>query len=110
LSLLYATGLRPAEAVALELADFDLVNAQLRVRSGKGRKPQPVSLPASALPALHDWLQARGPEPGSLFCSVLKKRRLVRDPQGQLQGLSGSAPGHLQGALAQGRHLAPRSP
>jgi hypothetical protein len=28
--------------------------------------------PSSALPALQDWLQARGLEPGPLFCSVLK--------------------------------------
>jgi integrase len=32
LSLLYASGLRRAEAIALQLADLDLVNAQLRVR------------------------------------------------------------------------------
>jgi integrase len=63
----------------------------MRVRRGKGRKPRPVSLPTSALPALQDWLEMRGDEPGSLFCAVLKNGRLVRDPQGQLQGLSGSA-------------------
>jgi integrase len=91
LSLLYASGLRRAEGVALELADFDLPSGQLRVRRGKGRKPRPVSLPASALPALRDWLEVRGSEPGPLFCAVLKNGRLVRDPQRQLQGLSGSA-------------------
>ena len=91
LSLLYASGLRRAEAVALELADIDQITGLLRVRQGKGRKPRPVSLPASALPALQDWLEARGSEPGPLFCPVLKNGRLVRDPQGQLQGLSGSA-------------------
>jgi integrase len=91
LSLLYATGLRRAEAVALDLADLDQVTGQLRVRQGKGRKPRPVSLPASALPALRDWLQARGAEPGPLFCAVLKNGRLVREPDGRLQGLSGSA-------------------
>jgi integrase len=36
LSLLYASGLRRAEAVALELADLDQVGGQLRVRHGKG--------------------------------------------------------------------------
>jgi integrase len=91
LSLLYASGLRRAEAVALELADLDPVTGQLRVRRGKGRKPRPVSLPASALPALQDWLQVRGNEPGPLFCAVLKNGRLVREPDGRLQGLSGSA-------------------
>jgi integrase len=91
LSLLYASGLRRAEAVALEVADFDPISGQLRVRRGKGRKPRSISLPVSALPALQDWLEARGDEPGPLFCAVLKNGRLVRDPQRQLQGLSGSA-------------------
>jgi integrase/recombinase XerD len=87
LSLLYASGLRRAEAVALELSDLDQVSGQLRVRRGKGRKPRPVS----ALPALQDWLKVRVDEPGPLFSAVLKNGHLVRDPQGQLQGLSGSA-------------------
>jgi integrase len=91
LSLLYASGLRRAEAVALELADLDPVGGQLRVRHGKGRKPRLVSLPASALPALQAWLEVRGLEPGPLFSAVLKNGRLVRDPRGQLQPLSGSA-------------------
>jgi integrase len=91
LSLLYASRLRRAEAVALEPADLDQVTGQLRDRQGKGRKPWPVSLPASALPALQDWLEVQGSEPGPLFSAVLKNGRLVRDPHWQLQGLSGSA-------------------
>jgi integrase len=91
LSLLYGSGLRRAEAVALELADLDQITGQLRVRQGKGRKPRPVSLPASALPSLQDWLQVRGDEPGPLFSAVIKNGRLVREPDGRLQGLSGSA-------------------
>jgi integrase len=70
---------------------LDEGKGQLRVRRGKGRKPRLVSLPASALPALKDWLEVRGDEPGPLFCAVLKNGRLVRDPHGQLQELSGSA-------------------
>jgi integrase len=73
LSLLYASGLRRAEAVALELADLDLVSGQLRVRRGKGRKPRPVALPVSALPALQDWLEVRGSERGALFCAVQER-------------------------------------
>jgi integrase len=64
---------------------------RLSVRRGKARKPRPVSLPTSALPSLQDWLQVRGNEPGPLFCAVLKNGRLVREPDGRLQGLSGSA-------------------
>jgi integrase len=61
------------------------------VRRGKGRKPRLVSLPASALPSLQDWLEVRSDEPGPLFSAVLKNGRLVRNSQGQLQPLSGSA-------------------
>jgi integrase/recombinase XerD len=50
-----------------------------------------VSLPYSALPALQGWLETRGSEPAPLFCAVFKNGRLVRNPPGQLQGLSGSA-------------------
>jgi integrase len=77
--------------VALELTDLNPVSGQLQVRRGKGRKPRSVSLPASALPALQDWLKVRGSEPGPLFSAVLKNGRLVRQPDGRLQGLSGSA-------------------
>jgi integrase len=79
LALAYSCGLRRSEAVATDLADLDLVGGELRVRRGKGRKPRQVTLPPSALPALEDWLQARGSEPGPLFCPVLKSGRLLRE-------------------------------
>src|ERR1700738_4226754 len=87
LALAYSCGLRRAEAVAIDLADFDSVSGELRVRRGKGRKPRQLTLPPSALPAIQDWLQARGPEPGPLFCPVLKSGRLLRDSD-QLARLS----------------------
>jgi integrase len=59
--------------VALERADLNLFSGQLLVRHGKGRKPRLVSLPASALPALQDWLEVRGGDPGPLFSAVLKR-------------------------------------
>jgi integrase len=40
---------------------------------------------------LRDWLEVRGDESGPLFCAVLKNGRLVREPDGRLQGLRGSA-------------------
>jgi integrase-like protein len=76
-----------------ELADLDLVNCQLRVRRGKGRKPRPVPLRASTLPALQDWLEVHGPEPGSLFCAVLKNGRLVRARRGSCSRRVGPRPG-----------------
>jgi integrase len=77
LALAYSCGLRRAETVAIDLADIDMVSGELRVRRGKGRKPRQLTLPPSALPALQDWLQVRGSEPGPLFCPVLKSGRLL---------------------------------
>jgi integrase len=90
LALAYSCGLRRSEVVAIDLADLDLVSGELRVRRGKGRKPRQLTLPPSALPALEDWIQVRGSEPGPLFCPVLKSGRLLREA-GQLARLSPAA-------------------
>jgi integrase len=90
LALAYSCGLRRSEAVAIDLADLDLVSGELRIRRGKGRKPRQLTLPPSALPAVEDWLQARGSGPGPLFCPVLKSGRLL-DEDGQLARLSAAA-------------------
>jgi integrase len=82
LALAYGCGLRRSEAVAVDVADLDLVTGELRVRRGKGRKPRQVNLPPSAVPALQDWLLVRGQEPGPLFCAVLKSGRLARGGEG----------------------------
>jgi integrase len=87
LALAYSCGLRRSEAVAVDISDIDLVSGELRVRRGKGRKPRQLTLPPSALPALEDWIQVRGSEPGPLFCPVLKSGRLQREA-GQLARLS----------------------
>jgi integrase len=79
LALAYSCGLRRSEAVAVDLADLDLVSGELRVCRGKGRKPRQLTLPPSALPALRDWLNVRGTEPGPLFCPVLKSGRLLME-------------------------------
>jgi integrase len=91
LALAYGCGLRRSEAVALDVADLDLVGGELRVRRGKGKKPRQVTLPPSTVPALQDWLEVRGPEPGSLFCAVLKSGRLVRAGAGPARLSPGAA-------------------
>jgi integrase len=90
LALAYSCGLRRSEVVAIDLGDLDLVNGELRVRRGKGRKPRQLTLPPSALPALKDWIRVRGSEPGPLFCPVLKSGRLQLEA-GQLARLSPAA-------------------
>lgn len=70
LAILYGGGLRRAEAVALELADFDATEASLTVRSGKGRKDRTAHLPTGAVVAIQKWLSSRGEAPGALLTPV----------------------------------------
>jgi site-specific recombinase XerD len=51
--VLYGTGLRIAEALALEVGDIDGERSVIRVRKGKGNKEREVKLSA----ALYSWLQ-----------------------------------------------------
>ena len=50
LALTYGCGLRRSEAVAVDVADLDLVRGELRVRRGKGKKPCQVTMPPSTVP------------------------------------------------------------
>jgi integrase len=67
LAVMAAGGLRRAEAVDLELADFDPESGLLLVRCGKGRKARTVPLRNGARHAVRDWLAVRGSEAGPLF-------------------------------------------
>ena len=60
LELLYGSGLRVSELVALDVADIDATERLARVREGKGRKDRVVPIGAPALAALRRWLGARG--------------------------------------------------
>jgi integrase len=90
LALAYSCGLRRSEVVAIDFTDLDLVNGELQVRRGKGRKPRQLTLPPSPLPPVQHWIQVRGSEPGPLFSPVLKSGRLQREA-GQLARLSPAA-------------------
>lgn len=72
MGLLYAGGLRRAEAVALELEDLDGKTGALAIRSGKGRKARIVYAKNGAREALEAWLAIRGEAPGALLCPVKK--------------------------------------
>jgi integrase/recombinase XerD len=61
LEVLYATGLRRAELLALTIYDVDLQTATLRIEQGKGRRARLVPLTGSACAALKLYLaEARG--------------------------------------------------
>ncbi|MDO4928432.1 MAG: tyrosine recombinase XerC [Corynebacterium sp.] len=59
LELLYATGMRVAELVALNCKEIDLRRGSTRV-TGKGNKQRIVPFGANAAQALEQWLQVRG--------------------------------------------------
>lgn len=56
--LLYGTGIRVGELVALDVRDIDLTGRQVRVL-GKGRKERVVPIPALACEAVAHWLDER---------------------------------------------------
>ncbi|MAI77396.1 MAG: hypothetical protein CL917_00475 [Deltaproteobacteria bacterium] len=62
--LLYGTGIRVGELVALDVRDVDLNRGDVRVM-GKGGKERIVPIPEQALLALENWLKVRS-RPGVL--------------------------------------------
>ena len=60
--LLYATGLRKHEVVALDVADVDLGGAVVRVRSGKGARGRVVPFGASAKRWLGEYVRRIRPQ------------------------------------------------
>ena len=76
LAVLYAGGLRRAEAVALDVGDYQAEDGRLQVRRGKGRKARTVYLTGGADEAMRGWLAVRGLADGPLFWPIDKAGRL----------------------------------
>jgi integrase len=83
IGLLYSTGLRISEALALNAADVDVEHATLFVRRGKFRKERLVPMSPSTLQAMREWLERRSPYAGSGAAAPLLvvgwNKRLNRD-------------------------------
>lgn len=77
LAVLFGGGLRRAEVVALDLADFDPETGALTVRHGKGNRARTAYESNGSLKALVAWLVVRGNEPGPLFFRILKGGRVI---------------------------------
>jgi len=73
ISLTYAAGLRRAEVVALNLADFN--DEEIKVK-GKGGKERLLFVCSGALYALMDWISVRGDHPGPLFNPITKSGQI----------------------------------
>ena len=69
LALLYGSGLRRAEAVGLDISDYDPEGGTLKVR-GKGNKERLAHLGDASQAALDAWLFLRGTAPGALFVAI----------------------------------------
>jgi integrase/recombinase XerD len=72
LALLYGAGLRRAEAVGVDLADYAPPTGAVAIRTGKGRKARLAYLPPGGRAAVDAWIEIRGDEPGALLCPVRK--------------------------------------
>lgn len=57
--LFYSSGLRLSELSALDLADLDLPDNTLMVRSGKGGKSRVLPVGSKAVTAIENWLRQR---------------------------------------------------
>jgi integrase/recombinase XerC len=77
--LLYGTGIRVGELVALDVRDLDLHSGEVRVL-GKGNKERVVPLPALARQALDAWLAERR-HPGVLGEPLFISLRARKEPE-----------------------------
>jgi len=72
IAVLYRSGLRISEALALEVKDIDQERSAIRVLFAKGGRARTVGIDRSGMAELAAWLEARGtfgldgPEPGLL--------------------------------------------
>jgi integrase/recombinase XerC len=78
LRVLWSQGLRRAELVSLDLADFDQQGKRLSIL-GKGRRERKwVELPAQTMQAIQDWLTIRGSHEGPLFTNLDRRTKRAR--------------------------------
>lgn len=75
IALCFGAGLRRAEAVALELNDFDRGTCAVHV-TGKGNKRRKVFMSQQGASVISSWIAIRGLSPGSLLHPVDKADRI----------------------------------
>lgn len=83
--LMYGSGLRVVECVALRVKDVDLDRCEIVVRSGKGSKDRRTPLARAAVPRLRRWLRDRErdyrrDQKASIRCTGLTEALLRKYP------------------------------
>jgi len=76
LALLHGANLRRSEAVALEIADYDLASGLLEIRAPGDRPSRRFETGEDARRSLERWILIRGPGAGPLFNPVNKGGRI----------------------------------
>lgn len=77
LAILFGAGVRRAEAVALDLGDFNAETGAIAVRRGKGNKGRVVYAGPGARQAIVDWIAYRGTESGPLLRPLSKGGKVL---------------------------------
>lgn len=77
LAVAFTAGIRLAELVTLDLADYDPATGELHIRRGKGQVERLSYVQNGAQRAVDAWLAVRGDQPGPLFCPVNKVGRII---------------------------------
>jgi site-specific recombinase XerD len=82
IAVLYGSGLRRSEAVALDVASYNREEGSLTVRAGKGNKDRMCYTASGQSKLIDAWLKLRGEQAGPLFCAIakggkIKERRLT---------------------------------
>lgn len=76
LAILYGAGIRRAEAVALDVTDFEEEHGALRVRSGKGNKDRLTYVQGMGALAVRIWLEVRGTVPGPILVPIHRSGKI----------------------------------
>lgn len=80
IAVLFMTGMRRSEAIALHWSDVDFENGLLHIRHGKGDKERHAAMAGDfALTALQVWREAAGADRQYVFCSMSKGDKLGAD-------------------------------
>jgi site-specific recombinase XerD len=76
LAVLYGAGVRRAEVVKLDAADFGADSGEVRVRSGKDNKDRITYVQGLGCTAVEVWMDVRGSEAGPLFVPIHRSGRI----------------------------------